>query len=113
MTFYILLAIFVAAAAWYLMLFVRPRVFARLFRTERGARAVFGGIFFLGLLALNALNSGTHITLHQLLDICLLREAHSRPALVVGYLILLGSLVPTRWLAPLERLGSLTRKKRP
>jgi hypothetical protein len=66
---------------------------------ERLWRAVFGGVFFLGLVALNATGPGFHLSPARAWDVCLLREPSSAPAIVAGYFVLLASLVPRRWLS--------------
>lgn len=69
---------------------------------ERIWRALFGGIFFVGLVALNSMGPGFHLDLGRVWDVCLLRE-RSAAWIVGGYLILLASLVPRRWLGFLRK----------
>jgi hypothetical protein len=70
---------------------------------ERFWRAVFGGIIFIGLVALNAAGPGLHLSLSRSWDVCLLKDGHSAPAIVVGYFLLLASFVPRRWLNFLKK----------
>jgi len=79
------------------------KIEAKVIPRERLWRAVFGGIFFLGLVALNAVGPGFHFSLARAWDVCLLRERSSAAAIVAGYFVLLASLAPRRWLRLFER----------